>query len=148
MTQRCRYCGMEMGAQRLPNHEARCPRNPDMFERLRQFMHGYAEDGVGLPATLYSDLIIGEYLPSVSQLNRVFGTWRAFVEACGLEHRPYHAGSGPKPELMPGSIMADDEEIWPTSVLRCREVVRVVRAWDWRALAYVPVARMTVWQVR
>jgi len=73
----CRLCGLTMGAQRLPHHEERCPRNPDMFARLRQFMHDYAEDGAGLPATLYSDLILGEHLPSVSQLNRVFGTWRA-----------------------------------------------------------------------
>jgi len=65
-----------MGEQRLPHHEARCPRNPDMFARLREFMHAYSEDGAGLPATLYSDLIVGEYLPSVSQIMGVFGTWR------------------------------------------------------------------------
>ncbi len=148
MTTRCCHCGQPYLPGNVSNHEARCPCNPDVFARLRQFMQDYADDGVGLPATLYSDLIIGERLPSVTQINRAYGSWRAFVEACGLEHRPYHAVTGPKPELMPGSIMADDEEIWPTSVLRCREVVRVVRAWDWRALAYVPVARMTVWQVR
>ena len=144
----CRYCGLEMGAQRLPNHEARCPRNPDMFARLREFMVGYAEDGVGLPATLYSDLILGEHLPSVSQLNLVFGTWRAFVEACGLEHRPYHAVTGPKPELMPGSVMADDEDIWPTSVLRCVPVRIPVREWCPREKRYVDVAIQEAWRVR
>jgi len=144
----CRYCGLEMGAQRLPNHEARCPRNPEMFARLRQFMHGYAEDGVGLPATLYSDLIIGEYLPSVSQLNRVFGTWRAFVEAVGLEHRPYHAGSGPRPEEMPGSIMADDFAWHDPSVLRCEPVRIAVRQWHPQEKRYVDVAEQTAWRVR
>lgn len=137
-----------MGAQRLPNHEARCPRNPEMFARLRQFMHDYAEHGVGLPATLYSDLIIGEYLPSVSQLNRVFGTWGDFVRACGLEHRPYHGNDGPKPELMPGSVMADDFEWHDPSVLRCYERTRQRLQWDLRTRSYQPAGYETVMAVR
>lgn len=83
MTQRCRYCGLEMGAQRLPNHEARCPRNPEMFARLREFMVGYAEDGVGLPATLYSDLAPQEpastcrpYCSSTGCMARGVRSWR------------------------------------------------------------------------
>jgi len=144
----CRYCGLEMGAQRLPNHEARCPRNPDMFARLRQFMHDYAEDGVGLPATLYSDLIIGERLPSVTQINRAYGSWGEFVRLCGLEHRPYYAGHGPKPELMPGSIMADDEDWHPTSVLRCVPARITVREWHPQEHRYVDVAIQEAWRVR
>lgn len=144
----CRYCGTEFVHRNLSRHEAICPRNPEVFERLRAFMHEWSENGIGLPAVQYAMFVQGHRLPWLSAINRAYGTYGDFVRACGLEHRPYHKGDHPRPEDMPGSIMADDEDIWPTSVLRGQPVRVPVRVWDVRAKVWRTVAVQEAWRVR
>jgi hypothetical protein len=143
----CRYCGAEFRHSNLSRHEIICPRNPDVFERMRAFMWEWAEDGVGLPATMYAEFVHGLNLPWLSSIQRAFGGYGEFVRACGLEHRPYQK-AGPRPEDMPGSVMAEDYTVYDPSVLRCVPVRIPVRAWEPRQKRYVDVAIQEAWQVR
>lgn len=145
----CCYCGMEVTEGRMAGHEARCPRNPDVFERIRAFMWDYADGDLGLSYVLYNDLATGEHLPGASHIRNAFGSWRAFVEACGLRHEPYSKERrGPEPETMPGSIMGDDFAWHDPSVLRCEPVRVPVREWEPREKAWVTVAVQEAWRVR
>ena len=144
----CRYCEAEFVHRNLARHEAVCPRNPDVFERLRTFMHEWADDGIALPAVMYAEFVQGTGLPWMSAILKAYGTYGDFVRAVGLKRRPHHARHGPKPEQMPGSIMADTNDIHPTNVLRCQLVQRPVREWDVREKRYVEVGVQTAWRVR
>ncbi len=58
------------------------------------------------------------------------------------------AGSGPRPEEMPGSVMADDFAWHDPSVLRCEPVRIAVRQWHPQEKRYVDVAVQEAWRVR
>ncbi len=154
VTQRCRcqYCGREI-PKNIALHERNCPRNPDVFERLRAFMREWAENGAGPSVGMFNELARGEGLPFGARIIDTFGTWGDFVRACGLEHRPYTRGRGFAarefdPEHMPGSVMADDFRWHDPSVLRCEPARIPVRAWHPHEKRYVEIGVQGVWRVR
>lgn len=150
MTQRCRYCGMEM-RRNVGGHEDSCPHNPDIAPRLREMMHEYSDDGVyAMPSVMYAEWVVGTGLPALTTIRNVFGSYAAFCVWCGLKPplsrwaKPVHAN----PETMPGSIMADDFRWHDPSVLRCEPARIPVRAWDPHEKRYVEIGVQGVWRVR
>lgn len=154
----CPHCGHEF-SKNFSLHEPVCPRNPDQAARLRAFMLHWAKDGYGMSRAMYVEFLPeykaehGVPLPAPVQIQHAYGTWQAFVAACGLSYEPrnYHpprSQLGLDPVKMPGSVMADDTEHHDPSCLRCEPVERPVRAWQPHSKTWAVTAIQTAWQVR
>jgi len=88
----CCYCGRELTLQGQTNHQARCPLNPDMAQRLKSFVQRYHEVHGRITSADYrsSDERKAEKLPDDTSIYNVFSAWRDFVEWCGVDYVRKH----------------------------------------------------------
>ena len=80
----CRYCGRECILNSLPQHECKCIRNPDMWERVAAALAS-PTPGIGIYGDDYPPIAKALGLPARSTLRDVFGdSWADILDAFGL----------------------------------------------------------------
>ena len=150
MTQHCPHWNAEMAAGVLRRHMARCPKRPEIAERIQTLMRSLAIDGRAPTIWIYDEETRASDLPSKNLIRRTFGTWAKFCHWCGLKpplRRWEGAELAPDPTCMEGNIMADDTRWHDPSALQCVPVRIPVRAWDPQQHRYVTVALQEAWRI-
>lgn len=88
----CCYCGRELTLKGQTNHQARCPMNPVMTERIQTFIRDYSEENGRITCAEYrkSDERKAQKLPDDVVIFRTFGSWKNFLNWCGVEYVRKH----------------------------------------------------------